>query len=138
LVQGVKRNDVSEVWQALKLGATGNVIDTDGTPILVLAARQHSTTLMELLLDHGAPLDAQAPITGYTALHQTAVGNFAAGSQFLIKKGAKQLRCATGDTPRELLHSTGSYNTGICPCNRTYTLTGHPVGGPTNHCTILS
>ena len=105
LANGVRNNNFSEAWQAIKLGASGNVITVDGTPLLILAARHKSTELMGLLISHGADINAQEPGTGYTALHVTVVENFAAGSQFLIAKGAdKSLFDAGGETARNRYH----------------------------------
>lgn len=78
-------------------------IGNDGIPILVLAANNNYPTIMELLLDHGAPINAKARSSGVTALIMAvACGSFETVRLLLIRGASTTERDEDGKTALEV------------------------------------
>jgi len=90
LVRAVEVGDISKVRNIISTGADVNCI-SNGWSALHMAADHGDGELVLLLLDHGADIEAQAKISGFTAttLHVAARGGFVAVIRILLEKGAE-------------------------------------------------
>ncbi|GAB1454739.1 ankyrin repeat domain-containing protein [Spirochaetota bacterium] len=68
LAQCVLEGDTKAVVLFLDSGFPPDIRDKNGVPMLCLAARSRHKSIVELLLDRGASIDAQSEDRGYSAL----------------------------------------------------------------------
>ncbi|MEO8218259.1 MAG: serine hydrolase [Acidobacteriota bacterium] len=97
---------------ALQAGAKVNELDTrssrNGRYALNWAAINNHPDIIEVLLKHGAAINAQN-LTGFTALHHAAESGSAAAAQALLDAGADpSLRSASGETPSDVARRHGN------------------------------
>lgn len=88
LLQAVKTGDVEEVKSLLSLGSDVNArYDAAMTP-LYWAAQEGQTTIVQLLLDHGADVNGSDLLSGWTALHMAAMYGHDSVVELLLNGGA--------------------------------------------------
>lgn len=88
LAQCVREGDVKAVDLFLDSGFPPDVRDKNGVPLLCVAARSRHRSVIELLLDRGAFIDAQADDRGYTALLDAAQQGDQGILELLLEKGS--------------------------------------------------
>ncbi|XP_057330299.1 ankyrin repeat domain-containing protein 17-like [Microplitis mediator] len=88
--------DVPSAYQSVCKSTTKSKIDTDvkhrnGVTALQVAAKANSSEIVQLLVDHGADVNAHCKDRGYgyTALHYAVMNNNSAMIEFLLSKGAR-------------------------------------------------
>ena len=82
------------------VGCRMQLAPTDPVDALMLAARRNDVTELDRLLKSGVDINSKRDISGYTALHEAAVGGSADAVDFLVKHGANiDARDANGLTP---------------------------------------
>lgn len=87
-IKAVRESDHLKARQMLKKGLTANVRDGDGQPVLVIAATNGDTQMLELLLDSGANIDGADRVDGETALMSAVSIGHMPGMELLINRGA--------------------------------------------------
>jgi ankyrin repeat protein len=88
LVQAVKRGGWKTVAEFLSRGAPADTRDSQGTPMLVLAARQEDPMTVMLLLESGADVNATSKAGGTALLGALARGDLETAQQ-LLGSGAR-------------------------------------------------
>ena len=83
----MRQNLLDEMKRELVTGISANVTDTEGQPIILLAARLGNARAVDLLLTEGARPDAKDPF-GNTALSWAADQGHADVIDRLVKAGA--------------------------------------------------
>ncbi len=87
VIKFMRQNKLDEMKRELVTGTNPNVTDTDGQPIILLAARLGNAGAVDLLLDQGARPDGKDKF-GNTALSWAADQGHAAIVERLIRAGA--------------------------------------------------
>lgn len=88
LAQCVRDGDTKAVDLFIRSGFPADVRDKSGVPMLCLAARFRHHSIVELLLERGADINAQSDDRGYTALLDSAQQGDDALLHFLLDRGA--------------------------------------------------
>jgi len=88
LAQCVKDGDTKAVDLFIRSGFPPDVRDKSGVPMLCLAARYRHHSIVELLLERGADINAQSDDRGYSALLDAAQQGDDGLLHFLLDKGA--------------------------------------------------
>ena len=104
--------ELPQVLLLLLHGARSDVVQDDQFPLLA-AAGSGDLACLELLLLHGAPVDQQAPESGWTALHAAAHGGHVQAVSALFKRGARPDALTKKDdgeglTPAQLAAENGN------------------------------
>jgi CubicO group peptidase (beta-lactamase class C family) len=104
--------DDAEVEAMLEAGADVNALDTrssrNGRFALNWAAIRNHPDTIQLLLKHGAVLDAQN-LTGFTALHHAAESGSVDAASVLLQAGANtSLRTTDGETAADVARRKGN------------------------------
>lgn len=94
LAQCVRDGDTKAVDLFIRSGFPPDVRDKSGVPMLCLAARFKHRSIVELLLDRGAAIDAQSDDRGYTALMDAAQQGDDGLLRFLLEAGADPNACS--------------------------------------------
>lgn len=99
------------VKSLVKAGANVNIKNNKGETALFYATRLEDSTIMELLIDNGADIDATTNY-GVTALHEAANECFeTTEAELLISKGADvNIKTNNGDTPVHFAACMGRTN----------------------------
>lgn len=93
-------NDEEKVERLLRKGIPADVKDVAGYTALHYAARNGHDQICEILLQHGAYVDAKTGNGGATALHRAAAQGHVKVVQILLENGADaSLKDADGYTP---------------------------------------
>ncbi|HVQ17170.1 MAG TPA: ankyrin repeat domain-containing protein, partial [Vicinamibacterales bacterium] len=100
----IRRGSVADAERLLKTGASSNIVDADGTPVLMAATLFGDADLVKLLLDRGADPN-RAGVGGTTAL-MWAVPNLQK-VRLLLDRGAQVN--ARSETDRTALLIAASY-----------------------------
>lgn len=89
-LRAVERNNVEEALSYIQKGISPDTRRRgDGTPALIIAAREGHTRVMKLILEQGGNPDIQEREQGQTALIIRTTAGDAEDVQLLIEKGAK-------------------------------------------------
>ena len=89
LIKAVEENNEKELARLISLGADVNVrSEVTGLTLLMMAACESKTNIVQILIDAGADVFTTDPYTGATALHKACQGGNAKVGQYLIKAGA--------------------------------------------------
>lgn len=88
LIKAVEEQDYGEMRTQMLKCRCPNVRNVDDVPVLVMAARNSDSKIIEYLLEMGANPDATDRNTRSTALMELARRGDLNGVQMLIKKGA--------------------------------------------------
>lgn len=94
MAQCVRDGDTKAVDLFVRSGLPPDVRDKSGVPMLCLAARFKHRSIVELLLERGAAIDAQSDDRGYTALMDAAQQGDAGLLKFLLEAGADPNACS--------------------------------------------
>ena len=98
LLDAVRINNISEVEEAMSLGADVNSADDDGWTPLIYAAYRGNTDITILLLKHRTNINAVDKY-GNTALMRACWNDYTDIARLLLKHGAKtDLKNRNGDT----------------------------------------
>jgi hypothetical protein len=89
LAQCTREGDTKAVELFLNAGFPPDARDKYGVPLLCLAARGKHRAVVELLLNHGAPIDLQSEDRGYSPLMDAAQAGSVDLVDLFIKRGAK-------------------------------------------------
>jgi ankyrin repeat protein len=89
MIKKVKFNDVKGVTQLLDAGIDPNMLDNQGTPMLVLAAREKSGDVARLLVNNPKTNIEQLDAAGENAMMLAALNGDKGLVQLLIDKGAE-------------------------------------------------
>jgi ankyrin repeat protein len=108
VIKSVKFDDASGVRSALQAGFDPNTTDPQGMPLLVLAAREKSEKVTEVLLADSRIDVEKTDSAGENAMMLAAIVKDAPIVQMLIAKGAKVDK--PGWTPLHYAASTGDDN----------------------------
>ncbi len=99
LAQCVLEGDTKAVVLFLDSGFPPDIRDKNGVPMLCLAARSRHKSIVELLLDRGATIDAQSEDRGYSALMDAVQQGDESLLDKLLKRGAQtDLQSKDGQT----------------------------------------
>ena len=88
LAQCVRDGDTKAVELFIDSGFPPDIREKTGVPMLCLAARSKHLSIVELLLERGADIDAQSDDRGYSPLMDAAQQGDARLLRFLLEKGA--------------------------------------------------
>lgn len=88
LVAMTKNNKPEGMLRLIRDGADVNYVDTTGTPVLMWATNHANSHTIELLVEHGADVNAQRRSSGMTKLMQVASYGNADIVSYLLKHGA--------------------------------------------------
>lgn len=89
MIKAAKFDDVKEVTKLLAAGIDPNMVDDQGTPMLVLAAREKSDKVARLLVNDPKTNLEQLDRAGENAMMLAALNGDAGLVQLLIDKGAE-------------------------------------------------
>ena len=105
----IRTNNLQDLQNALTTNPSlANLPDERGFTPLVLATYLGQKEVAEVLLDHGAELDAQDPMMGNTALMGVCFKGSLELAQLLIARGAdKSLKNKNGETALDFARKGG-------------------------------
>lgn len=99
LAQCVRDGDTKAVVLFIDSGFPPDIRDKNGVPMLCLAARSRHKSIVELLLDRGASIDAQSEDRGYSALMDAVQQGDQSLLNLLLDRGAQtDLQSKDGQT----------------------------------------
>ena len=99
LAQCVLEGDTKAVVLFIDSGFLPDIRDKNGVPMLCLAARSRHKSIVELLLDRGATIDAQSEDRGYSALMDAVQQGDESLLDMLLARGAQtDLQSKDGQT----------------------------------------
>jgi serine/threonine protein kinase len=108
LLMAVENRDVVKVRDLLKKGASVNARDSKGATPLHKAAYRGDLTITQLLIKHGADVNARENMFGETPLHCAARSHALEVVELLLQHGADpSIRNINGQTPLELAQGSG-------------------------------
>jgi hypothetical protein len=106
--EAARSGDAAAVSAYLAAGGDPNARDQYGWSLLHSAASGHKRNTAEILLAHGANVNAASTTSGHTPLHVAALGGDQEMAALLLSKGAdRTLKNKDGKTPLDLAAENG-------------------------------